>query len=126
MAHVAWKLHDDSTGSRVTLQFAVNPKEAEYPGRSANITEESGTSPSSNLILFQGRDSAQRMSTSGSIRTEAFYTDLVAWGNKWYPLVLEDDLGNTFNVIVQSMKLTRLRKVNAPWRFDVDFEFMVV
>lgn len=126
MARTAWTLTDSSTGSPVTLDFTINPKDADYPGRKANISQELGTSPSAGKIVFQGRDALPRFSITGSVRTQNWFDSLETWANKWYPLVLTDDLGMTWNVIIESFQPKRIRKASTPWLFEVSITFLVV
>lgn len=126
MARTAWTLTDNSTGSPVALSFAVNPNSANYPGRAAKLSIQAGTSPTATTILFQGRDALPQFSFSGKVLGQAFYQDLDTWKDKWYPLVLADDLGNTWNVLVQSFTFKRINRHNEPWTFDVNASFWVL
>jgi hypothetical protein len=126
MARVAWTLTDNSTGSPVVLSFEINPNAADYPGRNASISEEAGTSPTSSPILFQGRDKIPQFKFSGKVRGQSFYQDLNTWMDKWYPLVLADDLGNTWNVLTGSWSFKRINRHKEPWTFDVTVELRVL
>lgn len=125
MAHVAWTLTDNSSGTPEVYEFPINPNEFKPPGRRANITQESSTAPNGALVVFQGRDGARTGRMSGAVMSEQHYTDLLAWFDKWYPLVLQDDLGQTFNILITSVDWDRLRRAQHPWRFDYSVEFLV-
>lgn len=126
MARVAWTLTDYSYASPVTYAFEVNPKEAEYPGRKANITSEAGVSPTSATVIFQGKDAVQRMNIDVSIRSQTAYDAFETWANNWYPLVLTDDIGNSFTVLIESFTRKRVRNISTPWRFDATFSFIIL
>lgn len=126
MARTAWTLTDNSTGTPVVLEFEVNPRTAKYPNRQAKMSTESGTSPTATTILFQGRDAVPKFSFSGRVRGQTFYQNLDLWKDKWYPLVLTDDLGNTWDVIIESFTFSRLNRHTEPWAFDVDASFWVL
>lgn len=126
MARTAWTLTDNSSGSPVVLTFDINPSSAEYPNREATLTVEAGTSPTATPIIFQGRDQLPIFSFTGRVRGETSYDTMDTWKNKWYPLTLEDDLGNTWTVLIRSWTFTRLRRHIEPWSFEMQAEFLVL
>jgi hypothetical protein len=126
MARTAWTLTDNSSGSPVVLTFDINPSDAEYPGRQANLIQESGSSPVATPIVFQGRDALPSLSFTGRVRGQTSYGDFDTWKDKWYPLVLTDDLSNSWTVLIRSWNFTRLRRHVEPWTFEVKAEFMVL
>ncbi len=126
MARTPWKLTDNSTGSAVVLSFTINPKEATYPGREATIGEELTTAPGGQVILFQGRDKVRKMTFAGSVMSQTWYNGLDTWKDKWYPLVLEDDLGKVWTVLITKWEWTRIRRAGATYRFDFKATVRVV
>ncbi len=126
MARTPWTLTDNSTGSPVVLSFEINPKDADYPGREAVFVMESGSSPSSAPIIFQGRDALGTFSFIGDVRGQTHYEDLQLWTQKWYPLVLEDDLGNTWNVLFRRVTFKRKRRAIEQWSFEINAELVVL
>lgn len=125
MPHVAWTLTDNSTGSPEVMTFDINPNSFDAPGRSANITLEQTTGPNGQTLLYQGRDSAKTAKFSGVVRTEAFFNTLNTWKDKWYPLVLTDDQGNSWNIIIREWTWTRLRRQNN-WRYNYTADVIVL
>lgn len=120
-----WTLTDNSTGTPVVLTFDINPTKFEHPGRQSNLSFEQTTSPAGGYIAFQGKDRPQSLSFSGAVITESFYDDLNTWKDKWYPMTLTDDEGNTWDIIIQEWKWTRVKRRN-PWRFDYSCKATVI
>lgn len=126
MAHVAWTLVDNSTGSPETFSFPINPNSFDPPNRRANIVEEMTTAGSGGVVLFQGRDTVRRGSMSGAVRDSSFFTDLETWSQKWYPLVLTDDLDQSWNIIITEVTWKRVKRQSHPYRFDYTINFIVL
>ena len=126
MPHVAWTLTDYSADpeSPEVFQFPINPNEFEPPGRQARIVTEMGTSPSGQAIFFQGRDQISHGRMSGIVNSEQFYNDLSTWADKWYVLELTDDQSRTWDIIIQSISWTRIRRANNQSRFDYTIDFI--
>lgn len=121
-----WKLTDYSTGSAVELVFPINPKEFTPPNRKATVKNEQTVATSGSTVMFMGRDQVPSLSFQGSIRTQAFYEDMVEWTNKWYPMDLTDDQGNVWAVLITSFSPKRIRKANIQWLFSYTIEANVV
>jgi hypothetical protein len=126
MARTPWTLTDNSTGTPVVLEFDINPKEADYPGREANFVQEHGSSPSSAPIIFQGRDGLPTFSFVAMVRGQTNYSDMELWVNKWYPMVLEDDLGNTWTVVFRRAGFKRQNRYIQPWTFELTADMLVL
>ena len=121
-----WKLTDYSTGSAVDFVFPVNPNEFSHPDKTAKVKNEQTVATSGSVVMFMGRNELPTMSFSGSIRTEQFYNDMKTWTDKWNPLVLTDDQGNTWSILITKYSPKRLRKANNQWRFNYSVEASVV
>lgn len=121
MAVTMWNLDDGTTN----VDFAINPNTAKYPGMTASLTQAATTAPDGQNVIFQGVNQLPTMSFSGVVRTEAWYDTLNTWANKGGVLLLTDDLGESFNIVIRSLTWTRIRRVN-PWRFDYEIEAVVV
>jgi hypothetical protein len=126
MPHVAWTLTDNSSGSPVVYSFPINPNTFDPPGREANIVQESLTAPNAQPLIFQGRDKVNTGSMTGLVNTEAFYQDLQLWADKHYVMVLTDDQGRSWNILITSVKWTRLRRAINQSRFDYTIDFLEV
>lgn len=123
MARTAWVWTDNVLSE--TLEMEINPNAFDAPSRKANILQESTTAPNGQLVIFQGRDQAKTAKLSGAINSESFYNDMLAWTEKWYPLVLADDLGQSWNILVTASTFNRLRRSIHPWRFDYTIDVLV-
>ena len=126
MARTAWTLTDNSTGSPVVLSFDINPREADYPGRENPLIQESGTAPNSAAIIFQGRDALPTISFVSTVRGQTNYADMKLWSQKWYPLVLTDDLNNSWTVLFKRATFKRKNRHIEPWTFELTADFTVL
>ena len=108
MPHVAWTLTDSSTGSPVIFSFPINPKEFDPPARKAGITWMAPTAPNGQPLIWQGLDEPGEGSMAGAVLTSAFKDDLDEWARKWYPMVLTDDLGNAYSILITQISWSRL------------------
>jgi hypothetical protein len=126
MARIAWTLTDNSTGTPVVLEMVVNPNEFDPPNRRANIKEEMAVAANGAPVLFQGRDQVRRGSMTGLVNSSQQFSDLDIWASKWYPLVLTDDLNNSWIIIITEITWKRLRRAVHPHRYDYTIEFLVV
>ena len=121
----AWTLTDNSTGSPDILTFAINPNAFNPPGRNSNIITEQTSAPNGQNLIFQGRDKTKESTFSGAVLTQSFYSDLDIWKDKFYPLVLTDDQGSTWDIIFRTWSWTRLHRTNA-WRYDYSATVLVL
>lgn len=126
MARTAWTLTDNSTGTPVVFSFDKNPNEFKRPGREASIKEDTVTAPNGTRIFFQGRDKARKGSMKGAVFTQTEFNNIETWGNKWVPLTLTDDLGGSWDIVIQKLTWTRIRRANNPYRHDYEIEFYVL
>lgn len=120
-----WTLTDNSTGTPVVLTFDINPSEFSPGGRESAVTQTSTSAPNGQPILFQGHDKLVRASFKGAVLTETFYNTLDLWKDKHYPMVLTDDEGSTWNILITGWKWTRVKRRN-PWRYDYNADVLVL
>jgi len=121
-----WKLTDYSTGAAVDYVFPINPNEFSHPDYKPTVKNEQTVSTSGSTVMFMGRPELSSIQFSGSIRTEQQYTDMNTWFRKWNPLVLTDDQGSTWSIIVTGYQPKRRRKANNQWLFDYSVDANVV
>ena len=126
MARTAWTLEDNSTGSTVTYSFPYNPNAFTPPGRQASFSQQQTVSTTGASVLFQGRDKSPTGQLSGRARSQSQVSDIDTWCDKWYPLILTDDLGRSWNIIIQNVKWSRVRKVNNVWLHNYTIDFIEV
>jgi len=105
----SWKITDNSTGSPVVFTFPISPNKFGPPGRKANIKDESTTGSVGGTIMFQGRDAVPTLTFSGTINSSTFHDNLRAELDKWYDLVLTDDQGAYWNIIITDYSLERIK-----------------
>lgn len=121
---VGWVFTDPYTSDTVTLE--VNPKEADSPQLSRQITYASPAAPGSGFVAQEGRQKPQTMSFTGITLSEDQYNVWITWFSKNTPFDITDDLGRTFRVYVTDFKPKRVRSVNFPWRHEYTVDCMVV
>lgn len=126
MAHVAWTLTDNSTGSPVVYSFPINPNEFDPPNRAASIANDVGTAPNGIPVVFQGRDRPGQGSMSGLVNSQTFYNDLQTWSSKWYVMTLTDDQARSWDILITNVAWNRVRRANNQWRFDYTIDFIEV
>lgn len=121
-----WTITDNSTGTPVVWTFPMNPDQFDPHGRKASISAEVTVGSIGGTILFQGQDEVPSLSFSGKITSETFHDDFRTQFDKWYDLMLTDDQGNTYNIVVSSYTLKRIRSALNYWRFDYTVECKVL
>ena len=121
-----WKITDYSTGSAVAWTFPVNPNTFNAPGRSSTLKQETATAPTGGTILFQGRDSTREISFGGVVNSETFHDELRAELDKYNALEITDDQGSTFNVVVKTYSMTRVKRALNQWRYDYEVKAIIV
>jgi hypothetical protein len=126
MPRVAWTLTDSSTGTPEVLSFEVNPNEFEPPGRRAIVATMKTSSPLGAKIIFGGGDEVPQGTMKGLVNSETFKDDLTGWFQKWWPLTLTDDLGNSWDILVQDVSWTRVRRYLYPHRYDYTVRFLEI
>jgi len=126
MARVAWTLTDNSSSTPTTYTFAINPNSFTPPNRKASIVQEQTVSAAGGVILFQGRDTVPRGRMSGVVTTQTDYQNLKAEFDKWYPLDLTDDLGQTWTILITDVSWTREKRKLNPWHFTYTVDFYVL
>lgn len=126
MPHVAWTLDDLTAAVPEQFVFPINPNEFDPPGRKAGITAMRTTAPNGQALIWQGLDEPGEGQMSGAVLTSEFKDALDAWATKWYPLVLTDDLNNTYNILITQITWKRLNRHTHPHRYDYSIHFTVV
>lgn len=116
----SWTLTDNSTGTPVVYTFPISPNKFNPPGRDAKISAESTTGSIGGTILFQGRDAVPTLSFSGKITSASMYTNLRAELDKWYDLILTDDQGATWSIIITNYSMERLKSAVNHHRYSYD------
>lgn len=124
MPRTPWILSDFSTGIEETFEFPINPNQFTPPGKTANITTQRTTAPNGQAIIFQGLNEVVEGSFSGVVKTQDFYTTLSAWAAKWYPLILQDDRANTWQILIRDLQWTRRHRYIDPDTYEYTVKFL--
>jgi hypothetical protein len=126
MAFTQWTLTDNSTGTPVVWTFPMNPREFTHPGRQASVVTETTTGSIGGTIMFQGQDAVPTLSFAGTINSETFYTQLRAELNKWYDLILTDDQGTSWSIIIDSFTMERKKSALNQHRYTYNVTAKVI
>lgn len=113
---IRWTLYDPVINE--TYEMHINPNEGGTPGVNKTIGYEATSAPDGNLILFEGRDEAQKLEWSGVIIEEEHLNELVKWTKKRRQLLLRDDLEREFWIYITSFSPTRQKRVGRPWKHE--------
>lgn len=124
MARVAWTLYDSVEDE--TYSFDVNPSEGGTPDYAKNLTKTATIAPDGNIVLFEGARPAQTLEVSGIILEEDQFDTFVDWESRRRVLLLTDDLGRSFNVLIERFSATRQRRRNREWYHSYNMTFAVV
>ena len=121
-----WTITDYSTGTESVWTFPVNPNTFKAPGRKSTTKQEMATASSGGTILFQGRDGTREISFAGVINSETFYNELSAQLDKYNALRITDDQGQSWDVVIKSYQMTRIRRALNQWRYDYEVKAIIV
>lgn len=118
MSVTKWTFTDPVTSAGYT--FIINPSEGGSPSYEKNIQYQNTAAPDGKVLSFEGRDNPKRLEFSGVLFTEAEYDAFVEWWDKRYQVVITDDLGRTFTILIESFVPKRERAVHSPWKHSYD------
>lgn len=124
MARIPWVLTDPVTMDSYDLP--VNPKESDSPGIKKSLTTHNTTAPGGAVLIFEGEDSPQSITSSGTLLTQGEYEAFLEWADKRYPVELEDDLGRTYLIYIESYEAKRVRSRMYPWRHEFTLHYTIL
>jgi len=120
---VRWRLVDPQTAEEYT--FPQNPREMTSPHLTRQI-QTMGTTGGT-ILATEAAQSAKEWSFRGTIRTQAFYDELLAWSRKKYRLFLYDHLNRQYSVIIQNFDPTPKKSGSDNyWLFTYSMSVLVV
>lgn len=119
-----WQLIDPVTNE--SYAFEINPNTGGSLTRQKNITYYSTTADDAQIVLYEGTDQPQLVTVSGTLLTQAQYTNLVYWYSKRRQVLLIDDLGRNIWVYFAQFTPNRKWTVQSPWRHDWSAQFYVI
>jgi len=106
-----------------SIDFVINPDSVSFDrGKNIHTIEIIDAAP----VIQEGRDAPPTMSASGWVLTKAVFTQFNSWYETGGILTLIDDLGDTYTVIISSLKLDRRRYAsnNTVYYFTIDFHII--
>lgn len=118
-----WTLYDPNTST--TLTFAMNPNEGGTPPLKKTITYQA-TAAGGRTLAFQGRPDVQTIDISGTVLTEEDYQFFVDWYDVQNQMLLTDDLGREFWVVVIEFTATRVRAAHHPWKHTYTLKALIL
>lgn len=119
-----WTLYDPATDE--TWTFAMNPSAGGSPALVKTLTYQATAAPGGQTLVFQGRQATQTLDLSGTLLTEAEYA---FFETAWYvqnQMLLTDDLGRQFWVVITEFSPTRVRAAHHPWKHTYNLKALVV
>lgn len=119
-----WTLYDPATDT--TRTFLVNPNAGGTPAYKKNLTFVATAAPQGQTLAFQGRADPQYHDVSGTLLTEAEFNFFVAAYNTQNQMLLTDDLGRQFWVVVTEFTPVRVRAATAPWKHTYSLKALIV
>lgn len=121
---VRWIFYDPGTAE--THVFSINPKSGGSPGYKKTFTFANTAAPDGKTLVFQGRAEVQNLVFEGTILEQADLDAFVTWWQKQNQIVVTDDLGRTFSIIIQEFTPKRERAVHSPWKHSYSCSAVIV
>lgn len=121
---VKWQLVDPVTAE--AYAFQINPNTGGSLSRQKNVTSYATTADDSQIVLYEGSDTPQQVSVSGTLLSQAQYSSMIYWYSKRRQVLLIDDLGRNIWVYFTQWTPTRKWTVQSPWRHDWSAQFFVI
>lgn len=124
MSGFRWVLSDPTIPESYT--FDINPNTGGSPTLQKNVTQYVTTADDGQSVLYEGADTMQLVTVSGTLLSENQYNKMIYWYSKRRPVQLTDDLGRTYWVYFAQWQPTRKWTFQYPWRHDWQAQFYVV
>jgi hypothetical protein len=119
-----WTLYDPAT--TLTATFAMNPNAGGSPARKKTLTYQSTAAAGGRTLAFQGRQEPQVLELSGTLLTEAEYSFLEDAFDVQNQMLLTDDLGRAYWVVITEFSPTRVRAASHPWKHTYVLRALIV
>lgn len=124
MARIPWVFTDLTDAS--TYSFPINPKDDGSLQYEKSIVYQNTSAPDGKTIIYEGRDTPNTTSFSGTILTEDQYNAMVEWFSKRHQIQVVDDLGRTFSIYITKFNPKRKLSRTYPWRHDYTVEYTIL
>lgn len=133
MSRTPWQLYDPVTTEEYS--WPVNPN---TDNGSHNVTRQTGYEVYVGMrqtasgddridsIVFVTGDGPSRFSYSGFVYDQSQLESLEGWANKDYDVILTDDLGRQFSVIIDKFELERVRSNKKPYKHSYTFSGFIL
>jgi len=118
-----WVLDDPAVPESYT--FEINPNTGGSLTLQKQVSQYVTTADDGNTVFFEGSDTPQQVTVSGTLLTEEQYNNLVYWYSKRRQVKLTDDLGRVMWVYFVQFTPTRKWSYQYPWRHDWQAMFFV-
>lgn len=124
MAGPRWTFFDPSTSD--TYAFEINPNTGGSPDYKRNFAYSNTAAADGKTLVFEGRKTAPTLEVSGTLLTQAQYDAFVTWWQKRNQILMTDDLGRQFWVVIENFKPTRVRAVQHPWKHTYSLSLTII
>lgn len=124
MALVRWSFTDSITFD--VHVFELNPSDGGTPSLKKNFTFASSLAPEGTALIFEGSREIPSETVTGIIRTEDALNAFRDWFWKSAPVILEDDLGRSFTIMITEFVPKRKRASSAPWKHDYTLTYLIL
>lgn len=121
---VKWTFYDPSFDE--TAIFEINPNDDGLPGLQKQITYQNTAAPGGRVLMMEGRDEPRQGSFSGVSLSETQHEMFEHWWNKRNQIVMTDDLGRAFPIIITSYEPKRRWTRSHPYRHDYTVNYTIV
>lgn len=121
---VRWIFYDPGTSQTYTM--AINPKEGGTSGYKKVFTFANTSAPDGKTLVFQGRPEVGTLEFTGTIFEQTELDAFVLWWTKQNQIVITDDLGRSFSVVIQEFIPKRIRAQQHPWKHTYSIKAVIV
>jgi hypothetical protein len=121
---VKWTFIDPSTSDSAT--FEINPNDDGLPGLNKTITYQNTSAPGGRVLMMEGRDEPRQGQFSGVSLSQSQHEMFEEWFGRRNQVVMTDDLGRSFVIIITSYEPKRRWTRSHPWRHDYTVSYTIV
>lgn len=119
-----WRFIDPVDSSEAI--FRINPHDGGTPANERTITSVNTLVPGGRTINFEGDLLPDQITFSGVITDQYQLNLYTTWFDKLHQVVLIDDLGRSFFVMMSAFNPKRVRQGRNYWRHSFDATLIVV
>lgn len=123
MSVVKWTIYDPANG---TSTFLFNPNAGGTPSYRKNFVYQNTSAADGGTIIFQGRSDPMPLDFSGTLFEQNQYDFLKSVYDAHNQVLLTDDLGRQFWILIQEFTPVRVRAAHAPWKHTYTIKSIVL